>query len=118
MVEVNGVGLENVGAAGRSRVNVLVDLPGVEWCVVVFTDGEGDCVGGRWLEANASAHHVLRECLLCVVSKMKASTTSSTSKGHVAVASSARRSGVVDAGAIVGRRHCFGYVDGLSRGFY
>ena len=110
MVEVNGVGLKNVGAAGRSRVDVLVDLPGVEWCVVVVADGEGDCVGGWWLEANAPAHQVLSEGLLCVDAKIKASTTRAASKGPCAASPPARRGGVVVASAIVGGRHLVGYV--------
>ena len=40
MVEVNGLGFEDVGAAGCSRVDVLVEFPGVEWGVVIVAYGE------------------------------------------------------------------------------
>ncbi len=109
MVEVDGVSLEDVEAAGRSRVDILVDFPGVEWCGVVIADGEGDCVGGRWLEANSPAHQVLSEGLLCGVAKMETSATSASSKGPGAASPPARRSRVV-AGTIVGGGHLVGYV--------
>ncbi len=40
MVELNGVSFEDVDAVGCGRVDVLVDLTGVEWCVVVVANGE------------------------------------------------------------------------------
>ena len=45
MVEVYGVGLENVVAVGCCGVEVFVDFSGVERCVMVIADGEGDGVG-------------------------------------------------------------------------
>ena len=64
MVEVDRVCFEDIGAIVCGGVYVLVDLTGIEWCVMVVADGDGDCVGGRWLEAPSSAHRVLREgCL-------------------------------------------------------
>ncbi len=107
MVDVDGVGVEDVSAAGCSRVDVLVDFPGVEWSVVVVADGEGDCVNCWRLEADSPAHKVMRESLLSVCAEVEASTTVATSKGPVAAAPSARRNGIVVVGTIVGRRHCF-----------
>jgi hypothetical protein len=49
MVEVDGVGLQNVAAIGCSGVDVFVDLAGVKRCVVVVADGEGNDIGSRWL---------------------------------------------------------------------
>ena len=49
MVEVDGVGLEDVAAVGCRGVDVSVDFAGVERCVVVIADGEGDDVGSRKL---------------------------------------------------------------------
>ncbi len=40
VVEVNGVGVEDVGAAGCSGVDDFVDFPGVESGVVIVADGE------------------------------------------------------------------------------
>ena len=40
MIEVNGVSLKDVDAFGCSRVDIPVDLPGVERCVVIVADGE------------------------------------------------------------------------------
>ena len=40
VAEVNGVGFEDIGAAGCSRVDVLVEFPGVEWGVVIVADGD------------------------------------------------------------------------------
>ena len=49
VVEVDGFGLEDVGAVGCRGVDVLVDFACVEWCVVVIADGEGDGVCSRRL---------------------------------------------------------------------
>ena len=49
MVEVDGVGFEDVATVGCRGLDVLVDLTGVEWRVVVIADGEGDDVGSRRL---------------------------------------------------------------------
>ena len=46
VVEIDGVGFEYVGVVGCGRVYVLVDLAGIERCVVVVTDSEGNDVGG------------------------------------------------------------------------
>ena len=108
VVYVDGVGVEDVSAAGCSRVDVLVDFPGVEWGVVIVADGERDCVGSWRLKADSPAHKVLREGLLCVRAEVEASTTVATSKGPVASAPPSRRNGIVVVSAIVGRRHCFG----------
>ena len=66
MVKVDRVCFEDIDAVGCGGVYVLVDLAGIEWRVMVVADGNGDGVGGRWLEAPSSAHHVLREGCLCV----------------------------------------------------
>ncbi len=49
VVEVDGVGLEDIGAVGCRGVDVFVGFAGVERCVVVIADGEGDGVGSRRL---------------------------------------------------------------------
>ena len=49
MVEVDGVGFENIAAIGCRGVDVFVDLAGVKRCVVVIADGEGDGVDSRGL---------------------------------------------------------------------
>ena len=49
MVEVDGVSLGNAVAVGCRGVDVLVNFAGVEWCVVVNADREGDVVSSRWL---------------------------------------------------------------------
>ena len=49
MVEVDGVGLNDVGAVCCSGVDVLVDLAGIQRCVVVVADGKGNDVGSWWL---------------------------------------------------------------------
>ena len=49
MVEVDRVSLKDVDAVGCSWVDVLVDLTGIERCVVVVADGEGNDVGSWWL---------------------------------------------------------------------
>jgi hypothetical protein len=41
MVDVDGVGLENVVAVGCRGVDVFVDFSGVERCVVVTPDCKG-----------------------------------------------------------------------------
>ena len=105
MVYVDGVGVEDVSAAGCSRVDVLVDFPGVEWGVVVVADGEGDCVGCWRLEAHSPAHEMLRESLLSVSVEMEASATVATSKGHAAASPAASRSGDDVVGTVVAGRH-------------
>jgi hypothetical protein len=49
MVEVNGVGFEDVATVGCRGEDVLFEFTGVERCVVVIADGEGDDVGSRRL---------------------------------------------------------------------
>ena len=49
MVEVDRVGLKYVGAVGCGGIDVLVDLAGIEWCVMVVANGEGNDVGSLWL---------------------------------------------------------------------
>ena len=102
MVEVDGVCVEDVGAAGCSGVYVFVELPGVEWGVVVVADGERDCVSGWWLETNPPAHQMLCECILSVCSEVEASAAVASSKGPVASAPPARRGGVGVVSTIVG----------------
>ena len=75
MVEVNRVGLEDVVAVGRSGVNIFVYFTGVEWRSVVVADGEGDRVGGWWLESHSPAHQVLGEGVLGVGAEVKTSST-------------------------------------------
>jgi hypothetical protein len=45
VVDVDGVGLQNVVAIGCRGVDVFVDLAGVKRRVVVIADGEGNGVG-------------------------------------------------------------------------
>jgi hypothetical protein len=45
MVEVYGVGLENAVAVGCCGVDICANFAGVERCVMVIADGEGDGVG-------------------------------------------------------------------------
>jgi hypothetical protein len=45
MVEVDGVGLENIVAVGYRGVDVFVDFAGVERCVMVIAGSEEDDVG-------------------------------------------------------------------------
>ena len=105
MVEVDGVSLEDCGAVGCSWVDILVDLPGVERCVVKVAYGEGDGVGIRWLEANISAHQVLGEGLLSVGVEVKASTTCAAARGSAAAAPPTRRSRIAVVVAVVGGGH-------------
>ncbi len=105
VVEVNRVRIQDVGAVGRSRVNFLVNLSGVERCVMVVADGDGYGVGGRRLEAPSPAHKVLREGCLCVGIEVESSSSSATSVGSAAAASAARRSGVGVIVAVVSGRH-------------
>ena len=106
MVEVDGVCLKDCGAVGSGGVDILVDLPGVERCVVKVANSEGDDGGIWWLEANVSAHQVLGECLLSVGVEIEASTSCAAAKGSAATSPSTRRSGVVVVVAIVGGGHC------------
>ena len=106
MVEVNGVGFEDVGAAGCRRVDVLVEFPGVEWGVVIVADDERDCIGGRRLEADSPAHQVLRDGCLCVLIEMESSSSGAASVGPAAAASAAGCSDVGVIVAIVAGRHC------------
>ena len=108
MVEVDRVRLHDVGAVGRSRVDFLVDLSGVEWCVMEVADGDGYGVCGRRLEAPSPAHEVLREGCLCVEMEMESSSSGAASVGPAAAASAARRSGVEVIIAIVSGRHVCG----------
>ena len=49
MVEVYGVGLENVVAVDCRGVDIFVEFAGVERSFVVIANGEGDGVGSRRL---------------------------------------------------------------------
>ena len=108
VVEVDRVSIQDVGAVGRSRVNILVDLSGVERCVMIVADGDGYGVGGRRLEAPSPAHKVLREGCLCVEIEVEASSSGAASVGPAAAAPAAGRSDVGVIVAIVGRRHVCG----------
>ena len=117
VVHVDWIGLEDVGAVGRSWIDVLVDLSGIEWRVVVIAYGDGDGVGGRWLEAPASAHQVLREGCLSVGVKVKASSSGAAAEDPAAAASAARSSGGGVVVAIVSGRHNCSSGVGVSRRF-
>ena len=67
MVEVDGVGVDYVGAGCCSRINILVELAGVEGGVIVIADCEGDGVGGSRLKSTPSAHQVHSQRLLGVM---------------------------------------------------
>ena len=111
MVEVDGVGVDYVGRGCCGRIDIFVELAGIEWGVVVVTEGEGDCVSRWLLEADPPAHEVLCESLLSVCVEVEASSPVSTSEGPVAAAPPARRSGIAVVVAIVGGRHCCGEVE-------
>ena len=49
VVEVDGIGLKDVDAVSCNWVDVLVDLAGIERCVVEDADGEGNDLGSWWL---------------------------------------------------------------------
>ena len=107
MVEVDRVCFEDIGAVGCGGVYVLFDLAGIERSVVVVADGDGDGVGGRWLETPPSAHQVLRKGCLCGHVEVEASSSGAAAKGPAAVAPPARRGGVGVVVAIVGGRQFF-----------
>ncbi len=107
MVEVDGVGLEYVGVVGCGGVYVFVDLAGIERCVVVVANGEGNDVVGWGLKAPSSTHQMLRKGRLGGHVEMKASSSDVAAKGPAAAAPSARRGGVGVVVAIVGGRHFF-----------
>jgi hypothetical protein len=117
VIEVDRFSLQDVDAVGRGGVDFLVNLSGIEWCVVVVADGDGDGVGDRWLEAPSSAHHVLREGCLCVEVKMESSASGAASVGPAAAASAASGSGVGVVVAVVGERHSCFRGEGVSRRF-
>jgi hypothetical protein len=73
---------------------------------VVVADGEGDRVGGWWLESHSPAHQVLGEGVLGVGAEVKTASTRAAAVGPCASASSAGRSGISVVGAVVGGRHC------------
>jgi hypothetical protein len=56
VVEVDGVSVEDVGAIGCCRVDVLAVFASVERGVMVVADDEGDGVKGSRLESASSAH--------------------------------------------------------------
>ena len=116
MVEVDRISLQDVDAVGCGRVDVLIDLSGIEWRVVVVADGDGDGVCGRWLEAPSSAHQVLREGCLCVVIEMESSPSGAASVGPVAAASAASCNGAGVIIAIVRGRHCCCSIRDMSSG--
>ena len=49
MVEVDGVGLEDVVAVCCRGIYILVEFAGVERGVVKVVDGEGDGICCRWM---------------------------------------------------------------------
>ena len=55
VVEVDRIGLEDVDAVGCCGVDVLVDLSGIKWRVVVVANGDGDGIGGRCIGASGVA---------------------------------------------------------------
>jgi hypothetical protein len=117
VVEVDRIGLEDVDAVGCGGVDVLVDLSSIEWRVVVFADGDGDGVGGRWLETPSSAHQVMREGCLSVEVKVEASSSGAASEGPAAAASASRSSGVGVVVVVVGGRNNCGCGGDVSRRF-
>ena len=117
MVEEDRVCFEDIGAVGCGGVYVLFDLAGIEWCVVVVADGDGDGIGGRCLEAPSSAHQVLREGCLSVGVKVEASSSGAAAEDPAAAASAARISGVRALVAVVGGRHNCGCGGDVSRRF-
>ena len=73
MVEIYGVGFENVAAVGHRGVDIfVVSTTGVDRSVMVIANDEGDCVGSRRLNAASSALHVMGESHLCVEVKVEA----------------------------------------------
>ncbi len=108
VVEVDRVNIQDVCADGRCGVNFLVDLSGIERCVMVVADGDGYGVDGRRLEAPSPAHEVLREGCLCVGIEVESSSSGAASVGPAAAASAARSSGVGVFVTIFGGRHICG----------
>jgi hypothetical protein len=76
VVEVNGVGVDYVGAGCCSGIDILVELAGVEGGVIVTADGEGDGVGGSRLKSAPSAHQVHSQRLLGVLVEVESAPSS------------------------------------------
>ena len=72
IVEVYGVGLEDVVAVGCRGVDLFVDFTGVERSVVVISDGEGDGVRSWWLYVASPPHRVMGEGHLCIEVEVEA----------------------------------------------
>ena len=105
VVKVDRVGVQDIGAVGCRRVDSLIDLSGIERCVVVIADCDGYGVVGWWLETPPPTHEVLREGCLCGRGKVKASSSGAASVRSAAAASAARGGGVGVIVAVVGGGH-------------
>ncbi len=116
MVEVDGVNLENVAAVGCHGVDFFVNFAGVERCVVVVADGEGDGVGSRRLKAASSAHQMLCEGHFGVKVEVKSTSSAAPTEGSAAVPP-ARRRDVIVVVAVVGYRHDVVSIGVMSRRF-
>ena len=103
MVEVDAIGVKDVGAGGSCRIHVLVEFAGIEGGVMVVADSEGDRVGGRRLQSASSTHKMLGECRLRALAEMEASPAGARAVGSSAAASPTRRIGIGIVVAIVGR---------------
>ena len=74
VVEVDGVGVDYVGRGCCSRIDIFVELAGIEWGVVVVADCEGGGVGGSRLKSTSSAHQVHRPRFLGVLVEVKSAS--------------------------------------------
>ena len=117
MVEVDGIGVQDVGVVSCCGIHVLVELAGIEGGVVVIADSEGDGVGGSRLESASSAHEVLRECRLGGLVEVVAAPTGSRAMGTASASPPPGRGGIGVIVMVVGRGHCVVRVRCLSRGF-
>ena len=98
MVEVDGVGVDYVGGGCCSRIDILVELAGVEGGVIVVANCEGDGVGGSRLKSTSSAHQVHCQRLLGVLVEVESAPSGARA---VMPAASAPPSGCGSVGLVV-----------------
>ena len=113
MVEVDGVGVDYVGGGCCSRIDILVELAGVEGGVIVTADGEGDGVGGSRLKSKSSAHQVHRQRFLGVLVEVESAPTGACSVCSAASAPPEGSASIRVIVAVVSGRH-FVAVEGVE----
>ena len=84
MVEVDGVGVEDVVAICCQGVDVLVKFAGIQGGVIETADDEGDGVGGGRLESASSAHQVQGKCPLSVLIEVESAPHGARTVGPAA----------------------------------